>query len=404
MRKILLPCLLTVLTYSSIFGQDFKVVGYLLYSRFDLMDQIALDKLTHLNIAFLNPDMEGNLQVPSGNIDAAIQQGHEAGLEVFISLAGGYLTPAWAAAWSHLMKASNRSAFIHKIITYALERQVQGVDVDLEWQYVDDLYSGFVLELSDSLRAHDLQMTAALPGTYRYPDINKEALAAYDWINMMVYDLRGPWDPSNAGPHSPMSFANQSISYWQAQGVPAEKLTLGVPFYGYDFSNPSGVKAYTYRTILSWDEANAQKDNTGKTYYNGIPTIKAKTQLALEKLSGIMIWEIGQDDFGDYSLLNAIQEEIIVTDVPDLEPDELSIQIFPNPFMDQIQISLPLQTERVRLFDAMGRLLQEREVRGLGNITLPAADLIPGIYYLSVQIRSLKNGTLVGHAGYSTKC
>ena len=44
--------------------------------------------------------------------------------------------------------------------------------------------------------------------------------------------------------------------------------------------------------------------------YNGIPTIQAKTRLALEQGSGVMFWTIDHDDKGDYSLIRAIQQEI----------------------------------------------------------------------------------------------
>jgi GH18 family chitinase len=44
-------------------------------------------------------------------------------------------------------------------------------------------------------------------------------------------------------------------------------------------------------------------------YYNGIPTIKQKTQLAKKEASGIMIWQLLGDASGDKSLLNAVYEE-----------------------------------------------------------------------------------------------
>ncbi|HUQ66124.1 MAG TPA: hypothetical protein VM101_08215 [Flavitalea sp.] len=45
-------------------------------------------------------------------------------------------------------------------------------------------------------------------------------------------------------------------------------------------------------------------------YYNGIPTIKNKTQLAKKNAAGIMIWEVMYDlPDGRKSLLNAIYEE-----------------------------------------------------------------------------------------------
>jgi hypothetical protein len=55
----------------------------------------------------------------------------------------------------------------------------------------------------------------------------------------------------------------------------------------------------------------ADRDNVGNKYYNGRPTIKSKVKLASSKVSGLMIWELGQDSFTQYSLLNAIHEEYI---------------------------------------------------------------------------------------------
>ena len=61
------------------------------------------------------------------------------------------------------------------------------MDVDLEWSHVNSLYSPFVLELKDSLDAHNKLMTVALPGTYRYPEVSDEALNAFAWVNLMAY-------------------------------------------------------------------------------------------------------------------------------------------------------------------------------------------------------------------------
>ena len=43
-------------------------------------------------------------------------------------------------------------------------------------------------------------------------------------------------------------------------------------------------------------------------YYYGIPTIRRKSGLAMEKASGIMIWQILGDAPNDLSLLRAINE------------------------------------------------------------------------------------------------
>ena len=256
------------------------------------------------------------------------------------------------------------------------------LDVDLEWSHVDENYSPFVLELRDSVDAYGLAMTAAWPATTRYADITDEALAAMDYINMMVYDLTGSWAPNNPGPHSPYSFAISAINYWTGQGVPKEKLTLGVPFYGYDFTGGS-VSSFTFRAMVEENPTYAQLDQVGLAYYNGIPTIQAKAELALEELSGIMIWELGQDAFNEYSLLGTI-DGVINGTTPTTELAHLEgIQVYPNPFHESVQLFNENTTDvEWRLVDNMGRMLQQGELQQNNNLSLNTMALPKGFYFL----------------------
>jgi GH18 family chitinase len=53
-----------------------------------------------------------------------------------------------------------------------------------------------------------------------------------------------------------------------------------------------------------------------KYYYNGIPTMVKKTQLAKNNLGGIMIWEIAYDTEGDLSLLRALSQTLEAGNCP----------------------------------------------------------------------------------------
>ena len=366
-------------------AQEFRTVGYLPYYRFGHLDDLALDKLTHLNIAFANPDAQGNLSVSDTDIFPVVDAAHAVGAEVFISLAGGALTTEWANAWENLIRPQNRSAFIHKILEFVQTHNLQGVDNDLEWSHVDDNYSGFVLELRDSLDVYGLQLTAALPGTYRYPQISDAALEAYDWINMMVYDLTGPWAPNNPGPHSPYSFALNAIDYWMLQDVTPDRLTLGVPFYGWDFTDQQDINAWTYRYIVNLDPANAQTDQAGLIYYNGIPTIEAKTMLALNEVSGIMIWEIGQDHFSELSLLDALHAVIESTISSVASESRTELAIYPNPITDIIEIqSNDFLDGILRLINLQGQVVLEKKCEGISEMQINASELPSGTYVCQV--------------------
>lgn len=126
-------------------------------------------------------------------------------------------------------------------------------------------------------------------------------LDAVDWIHVMSYDDYG------GRQHSPYELAEAGADYWEnTRGVPAEKIVLGVPFYG----RPDGIP---YEELLRLDAEANKKDmvnvNGIDIYYNGFDTIQKKARFVKDNLGGIMIWEITQDtgETGK-SLLTAIGE------------------------------------------------------------------------------------------------
>jgi GH18 family chitinase len=381
-RTILLPLFLLITLPA--FTQEFKVVGYLAMWNTGACE-VPWDRLTHVNLAFANPDMNGDLHIDGADPDPIIAAAHAHGVQVFVSLAGGYLQPDWENAWNFWMQPDQRSAYIGKIVQYLIDHDLDGVDIDLEWQYVNDQYSPFVLALKDSLQLAGFPMTAALPGSYRYPEITQEALAAFNWVNLMIYDLTGPWAPANPGQHSPFWWAEQCLQYWNDQGLPGSRQTLGVPFYGYDFStNP--VQGLDYREIVALDTAYAQMDQVGQLYYNGMPTIVAKTQLALEQTSGVMIWELAEDvcsDLGQYSLLAAIDRTIQLT--PTHPPaTTLPFLVYPNPAYDEITVEQPdLSDLSFEITDIQG--IVKRTHRLANDRIISVKGLPPGLYILKMQ-------------------
>ncbi len=128
--------------------------------------------------------------------------------------------------------------------------------------------------------------------------IPAESFALMDFINIMTYD---------GGLHGSMEQFNLGLDYWLGRGIPPEKLVMGVPFY----SRPGEI---IYRKIVEADPAAAWQDSLelvgAVQRYNGVPTMRTKTQIALERASGIMIWTIEYDAPGEASLLSAIDETI----------------------------------------------------------------------------------------------
>lgn len=325
--KIKFPLLIVflLLIVSAVLGQKknkksqspFKVVGYYLLNAaiedtvYADSNYLFLNKITHLNIAFINPDSTGKFKQDIA-IDTLIEKAHQKKVKVLASIAGGGPHPYYAV----LLQDDKRKRFVQNLVSLVQRYNLDGIDVDLEGSDIDSNYQNFVIELAASLKPLHKLLTAAIATAYndQLPD---KALKQFDFVNVMSYDHTGPWRPDRPGHHSPYTMAVEDLDYWhKIRSVPKEKLGLGLPFYGYGFGAlDSPVVSMNYREIISLYPASQSSDtlmlpaNT-VMYYNSIPTIKKKTQLALKKAGGVMIWQLLGDTAGESSLLNTIYKVI----------------------------------------------------------------------------------------------
>jgi GH18 family chitinase len=235
---------------------------------------------------------------------------HGLHIKVLASIGGG-LAPAY---YTSLLADGNRRELAQKLVQLSETYNLDGIDVDLEGERVDVNYESFITTLSFVLKPKGKLLTAAVATVYkdRYTD---KALAQFDFISIMSYDKTGPWRPEKPGPHAPYEMAVEDMNYWAGEkGIAKEKLNLGLPFYGYGFG-PGAPGDMSFGKIVStyWGAENKDEwafPEGGTLYYNGIPTIKNKTTLALQQAGGVMIWQLLGDAQGKYSLLNAVAEVV----------------------------------------------------------------------------------------------
>ena len=304
--------IITCLLISTIGFPQFRVVGYVPLGRtIPDFNKVSFQRLTHLNIAFINPDSTGNLIVRDG-FDSLIQKAHEHKVKVLASIGGGSFNPYY----SSLLSDSNRKAFTGQLVQLVIDHKLDGLDVDIENDNIDGNYEKFIVGLAEELRRIDKLLTAAL-ATWNAHLISDAALEKFHFINVMSYDQTGPWRPNQPGPHSTYAKAKEDLRYWRkTRKMPKRKLSLGVPFYGYCFGTKYG-ESMSYRDIITNFPGADQQDQVvpdggGIIHYNGLPTIKSKTALAVKKAGGIMIWQLLQDAEGNDSLLAAIHDLIKV--------------------------------------------------------------------------------------------
>lgn len=290
------------------YGQ-FRIIGYVHpWKQAPDMTKIAFEKITHLNIAFVNPDSLGNLVLPEG-MDTLIKIAHRYQVTVLASIGGGSHNPYYAS----LLNDTNRPAFIDKLVNLAITYNLDGIDVDIENDAIDLNYEKLVVDLSDKLRPLKKLLTSAV-ATWNGEKISDAALKRFDFVNVMSYDQTGPWTPEKPGPHSTYDKAKEDLAYWiKDRKINRKKINLGLPFYGYCFGTQYGTSMSYSEIITNFPGAELRDEiapaTGGHIYYNGLPTIKKKTALARKKAGGVMIWQLMQDDPGTNSLLSAVHAQ-----------------------------------------------------------------------------------------------
>lgn len=284
----------------AIAAADFKVIGYV-PSWAGEVNQIQFSKLTHINYAFILPTSSGGFQAlenPS-KLQAVVSAAHANNVKVLVSV-GGWNNGNDSAFESFAASSAGRTNFTNNVISLVNQYGLDGIDID--WEYPDNgssanNYSLLMQQLSTAMHNMGKLLTAAVV-SYNGASIQNNVFGYVDFLNIMAYDESG-------ANHSTYDLAVQSLNYWKGRGLPAAKANLGVPFYG-----RSATEYVDYKTILSRG-GSANSDSFSGIGYNGIPTIKNKTNLAFDQGGGIMIWELSQDASGGNSLLSAINQVVL---------------------------------------------------------------------------------------------
>jgi len=285
-------------------------------------ESIDYARLTHINIAFENPvDAEGNLSFKRQN-DVLIAKAHSNNVKILISIGGGSASgdKTLLKRYAQLLNQTNRGEFAAKLVAYVEKHGFDGLDVDLEGPSITPDYGPFIEELGKAFKPKGKLLTSALSKGYGGNNVPDSVFQYMDFVNIMAYDAVGHWDPNTRGQHSSLEFAKENIAYWLKRGLPKSKVVLGVPFYGYGFGEAFRNGDYSYSRILAAYPGAEQADQVGSTiWYNGIHTIKAKSQLVVDQgLGGVMIWSLDYDVKGERSLLTTIHTTLSATHAADM--------------------------------------------------------------------------------------
>ncbi|KAK0670020.1 putative glycosyl hydrolases family 18 protein [Cercophora samala] len=254
--------------------------------------------------------------------------------------------------------AANRLTFINNLFGFMRKYGFDGVDFDWEYPGAGDRggkpddgknFVQFLKELDDINKDQPRKFIVSftIPTSYWYlRHFDLKAIDYVDFVNIMSYDLHGVWDSNNPigskiYGHSNITEIDQALNLLWRNDVPANKLNLGLGFYGRSFTlthpecttpgcgfRDGGIKGpcsgepgiLSYREIKAIIKEHNLKPHYDKeagvkyitwnsdqwVSYDDAETFKQKIDFANDRgLAGLLIWAIDQDT-EDLEALNAV--------------------------------------------------------------------------------------------------
>ncbi|WP_341838041.1 glycoside hydrolase family 18 protein [Chitinophaga pollutisoli] len=329
-------------------------------------ESILVEKITHINYAFVDVQHGQawltNLATDTVNFRKLnALKSRNPDLKILISI-GGW---AWSENFSDaVLTEAGRKLFAHTSVDIIRKYQLDGVDIDWEYPgipgeegnvYRPEDKQNFTLMFA-ALRAsldtleketgRKYLLTSAVGGSKSFVDNTEMAKAAQyqDFINIMSYDYKT--NPNGISGHHTNLFgstdnpeessAHRSIGLFLAAGVPAEKIVMGIAFYGRGWKVASdtarglnraaigGYRGGGYSFIKDSLPAKGFErhwDKRAKAPYLWHPgqrvfisyddeaSVKEKCRYVhANKLGGVMFWEYSSDPKG--YLLDAIHKNL----------------------------------------------------------------------------------------------
>lgn len=273
-------------------------------------------------------------------------------LKVLLSIGGWTYSSQFAPVAA---TAAGRQQFASSAMTLVKDWGFDGIDID--WEYPADATEAqnFILLLQACRQAldqyaeqyapgyHFLITVASPAGPQNYNNLDMAGMDPYvDAWNLMAYDYAGSWDTVSghqanlyynaANPNSTPFNTDQAVTAYVANGVPADKIVMGLPLYGRSFEETAGLGqpfngigagtlqagVWLYKdlpragaTELYDDVAKASYSYDSSTEelisYDDVNSAVTKSQYLMSKgLGGAVFWEASGDQTGSGSLVGTL--------------------------------------------------------------------------------------------------
>ncbi|KAF2225410.1 glycoside hydrolase superfamily [Elsinoe ampelina] len=303
--------------------------------RLDLLNHLTLEQ--HLD---KKADLDISVDGTKGCLSAlrlAKATTHER-LQLMLSVGGGSGSAHFPALAS---TSTGREQFATSCRSWVDQYGFDGIDLD--WEHPSSLEQGrdflaLVQALRNSLPVPRYKLSAALPaGEWCLRNVPLARVGSVlDNLNLMCYDFVGPWTGvsgyhsqlySSTTPQNPYDArsAHTAISFAITQGIPANKIVMGIPAYGRSFADvdspgkPSKASGGGDGTVLYRDlplpdmKEQVQRDRVaayctgqegGFVSYDVPETVVIKCEyVKAQGLGGVFYWTGVGDATGERSLV-----------------------------------------------------------------------------------------------------
>ena len=204
-----------------------------------------------------------------------------------------------------------------------------GIDIDYEALSSSDRqgFSNFIKDLAEALHRKNKKLAVNLAAktsdeeTGWTPDAQDWSVVGQyaDEVRIMAYEYSSVH--SGPGPIAPVDWVRQVLEYAR-ENIPLEKIILGIPFYGHDWSGGSAVSLVWQEAVdlnrefnfdepsqSPWFEYLDDLETAHQVWFENSASVSAKINLAREfKIGGINFWRLGGEDPAVWSRVKEYQE------------------------------------------------------------------------------------------------
>ncbi|HHY19970.1 MAG TPA: hypothetical protein GX522_08735, partial [Firmicutes bacterium] len=252
------------------------------------------------------------------------------GLKVYPLVVNEGFKPEVAAELLKTKEAREKTAEI--LVAKVIKEDYHGLNVDFEGPFGEyrEEYSEFIALLADMLHKEGKEISVDVISqtkeptpshSWGYPFEYEKLGAVVDYLILMGYDYSSVFSPP--GPVAPNQWLKE-VKEYTLQKVPADKVILGLPFYGRHWNTaPDGThsqgRGVTYKQAMSmadeWQtepkvhesgclhiDVKQPDGSRDQIFFEDKTTLLEKIKIA-QGLAGIAFWRLGQEDDGLWDYL-----------------------------------------------------------------------------------------------------